>query len=327
MTQEIDILVVDDEEIIRTTMTQLLEEDGFAVTSATNGAEALAIYKNKRFPIVITDIYMPEMTGIELLSAIKAIDSETQVIVMTSYASIDTVITALRSGAYDYMTKPFDDIELVSNVVRNATEKIRLKEKTNQLIEMLKWKTDQLEVANSHLRKLASRDGLTGLYNHRFFQESLAAELNRSIRYQHPFSLLFIDLDFFKIYNDTNGHLSGDKLLTDLAHLFEESFRKTDIICRYGGDEFAVILPEASKKETRNIAAKLHEQVAQYPFDGCEALPGHRVTVSIGFATYAEDGTDTTSLLNHADQIMYAAKRNRGRFGETEKIYCAIDSL
>lgn len=321
------ILVVDDKEIIRTTLTQLLEDEGYAVTTAANGAEALAIYEDAFFPIVITDIYMPEMTGIELLAAIKAINLKTQVIVMTSYASIDTAITTLRAGAYDYLTKPFEDIELVSKVVRNAAEKIRLEDNADQLVEKLKEKTKELERANQHLKKLASRDSLTGLYNHRYFQENLSAELNRARRYQRSFSLMFIDLDYFKIYNDTHGHLSGDKLLTDLAGLFMESFRKTDIICRYGGDEFAVILPEASKQETRTIAAKLHTLISRHPFEGREALPGHRVTISIGFATYAEDGTDATSLLEHADQIMYAAKENRGRFGALEKVYALIDSL
>lgn len=327
MAQTLRILVVDDKEIICSTLRQVLEEDGYAVTTAGNGAEALALYKEENFPIVITDIYMPQMTGLELLTAIKQIDNNSQVIVMTSYASIDTAISTLRAGAYDYLTKPFEDIELVSKVVRNAAEKIRLEEDANHLVEMLQQKTEQLEAANSHLRKLAARDGLTGLYNHRYFQESLTAELHRANRYERPFSLLFIDLDYFKNYNDTLGHLKGDKLLTDLANLFTESFRRTDIICRYGGDEFAVILPETSKQETRSIAAKLHEQVANHPFQGCEALPRNQVTISIGFATYGEDGTTAEDLLHHADQIMYAAKKNRGHFGEPEKIYSAVNSL
>lgn len=321
------ILVVDDKKIIRTTLTQLLEDEGYPVATAANGAEALKTYKDDHFPIVITDIYMPEMTGIELLAAIKSINEKTQVIVMTSYASIDTAITTLRSGAYDYLTKPFEDIELVSKVVRHAADKIRLEDNADRLVEKLKEKTKELEAANQYLKKLASRDSLTGLYNHRYFQENLSAEINRARRYQRPFSLMFIDLDFFKIYNDTHGHLSGDRLLTELAGLFIESFRKTDIICRYGGDEFAVILPEASKEEARTIAAKLHALVSTHPFEGRESLPGNRVTISIGFATYAEDGTDATSLLQHADEIMYAAKDNRGRFGEPEKNYALIDSF
>ncbi len=314
MEQALRILVVDDKEIIRTTITQVLEDDGYEVVNAANGVDALALYEKERFPIVITDIYMPKMTGIDLLEAIKKIDTNTQVIVMTSYASIDSAVTTLRSGAYDYLTKPFEDIELISNVVRHAAEKIRLEWQTEHLIDMLKQKTEQLEQSNAQLKSLATRDSLTGLYNHRYFQESLTAELNRARRYQRPFSLLFIDLDYFKTFNDTNGHLEGDKLLITLSNLFLRSFRKTDIVCRYGGDEFAVILPEESNKNARMIAAKLHAQVAEHPFEGREVMPQSRVTISIGIATYPDNETDAESLLKHADQIMYEAKKNRGQF-------------
>jgi diguanylate cyclase (GGDEF)-like protein len=314
MEQALRILVVDDKKIIRTTITQVLEDDGHEVITAANGADALALYTEERFPIVITDIYMPIMTGIDLLAAIKKIDERTQVIMMTSYASVDSAIATIRSSAYDYLTKPFEDIELISNVVRRAAEKVRLERQTEHLIEMLRQKSEQLERSNAKLKTLATRDSLTGLYNHRHFQESLAAELNRAKRYQRPFSLLFIDLDFFKTFNDTNGHLEGDRLLTELSKLFLENFRKTDIVCRYGGDEFAVILPEESNQSARTIAAKLHAQVAEHPFEEREAMPQGRVTISIGIATYPDDDTDAESLLKHADQTMYEAKKNRGQF-------------
>jgi diguanylate cyclase (GGDEF)-like protein len=314
MEQALRILVVDDKEIIRTTITQVLEDDGHEVITAVNGADALALYKEEHFPIVITDIYMPKMTGIDLLAAIKKINEKTQVIVMTSYASIDSAIATIRSSAYDYLTKPFEDIELISNVVRRAAEKIRLERQTEHLIEMLQQKTEQLEQSNAQLKSLASRDSLTGLYNHRYFQESLTAELNRAKRYQHTFSLLFIDLDFFKTFNDTNGHLEGDNLLIALSNLFLGTFRKTDIVCRYGGDEYAVILPEESNESARMIAAKLQAQVADHPFEGRKVMPQGRVTISIGIATYPDNETNAESLIKHADQIMYEAKKNRRQF-------------
>jgi diguanylate cyclase (GGDEF)-like protein len=315
MEQTLRILVVDDKEIIRTTITQVLEDDGYEVVNAVNGAEALALYEKEHFPIVITDIYMPEMTGIDLLAAIRKIDEKTQVIVMTSYASVDSAIATIRSSAYDYLVKPFEDIELISNVVHRAAEKIRLQQQTERLIEMLKQKTEQLEQSNAKLQSLATRDSLTGLYNHRYFQESLTAELNRAKRYQRPFSLLFIDLDFFKTFNDTHGHQQGDKLLNALSHLFLETFRKTDIVCRYGGDEFAVILPEEPNESARRIAAKLHARVAEYPFEGREVMPQGCVTISIGIGTYPDDETDAENLIRHADRIMYQSKKNRNQFG------------
>jgi diguanylate cyclase (GGDEF)-like protein len=202
----------------------------------------------------------------------------------------------------------------VSNVVRRAAEKIELEWKTDRLIEMLKQKTEQLEKSNAQLHSLAIRDNLTGLYNHRYFQESLKAELNRAQRYQRQFSLLFIDLDYFKTYNDTQGHLRGDRLLIDLSNLFLTCFRKSDIICRYGGDEFAVILPETSRQKACITAATLHARVADHPFYGREAMPHGRVTASIGFATYPDHDADVEGLLHHADRFMYEAKKNRGQF-------------
>ncbi len=314
MAQALGILVVDDKEIIRNTIAQVLEDDGFEVVKAANGADALALFRQERFPIVITDIYMPKMTGIDLLAAIKKIDEKTQVIVMTSYVSFDTAIATIRSGAYDYLIKPFEKIAVVSNVVRRAADKIRLEWKTEHLIDMLKQKTEQLEKSNAHLKSLATRDSLTGLYNHRYFQENLTSELNRAQRYQRKFSLLFIDLDYFKTYNDTNGHLEGDRLLINLSNLFLSSFRKTDIVCRYGGDEFAVILPEASTEKALMIAGKLHAHVSDHPFYGRETMPQGRITISIGIATYPDHETDAEGLLHHADRLMYVAKKDRGQF-------------
>jgi diguanylate cyclase (GGDEF)-like protein len=315
MVQALGILVVDHKETVRTAIAEVLEDDGYEVATAANGADALALYEQERFPIVITDIYMPKMTGIDLLAAIKKIDEKTQVIVMTSYVSFDSAIATIRSGACDYLIKPFDNIAVVSNVIGRVAEKIQLEWKTHHLIEMLKQKTEQLEKSNAHLQSLATRDNLTGLYNQRYFQERLTAELNLAQRYQRQFSLLFIDLDYFKLYNDTQGHLQGDRLLIDLANLFLSSFRKTDIVCRYGGDEFAVILPETPWQKARMIAAKVKGWVADHPFYGRETLPQGRVTISIGLVAYPDHDADAKGLLRHADRLLYEAKKNRGRFG------------
>lgn len=310
MAQRQRLLVVDHKETDRTTIAKILESDGYTVTTAANGAQALAIFKQHLFPIVITDIYMPEMTGLDLLAALKEINATTQVIMMTRFASIDDAICALRSGASDYLVKPFDDEATITDVVHRAVRRIRSTRKTRRLIKTLIHKNQRLEVTNLHLKKLATRDSLTGLYNHRHFHETMSVEINRVKRYHRPFSLLFIDLDNFKIYNDTNGHVNGDKLLLELSNLFLDSFRKTDIVCRYGGDEFGVIIPETTKQEACSIAGKLHKIVAAHPFAGREVLPQGRVTISIGVATCPDDGMDIRSLLHHADTGMYDVKRN-----------------
>jgi len=229
------ILVVDDEESIRTVLTEVLTDDGFSVTQAANGAEAWAVLQDVPHPLVITDIKMPGMTGLELLKKIKQAIPATEVIIITSYASLDTAITALRYGAYDYLFKPFEDIKLISAAATRAIDKVRLTRQNQQLLKELEQKNTQLKKANKTLKWLARRDGLTGLYNHRYFQKALHAELVRSIRYNHFFSVAFLDLDHFKQYNDTHGHQKGDQLLRILAKVLGSCLRETDILARYGG--------------------------------------------------------------------------------------------
>jgi diguanylate cyclase (GGDEF)-like protein len=302
------ILVTDDEESLRTVVSRVLTEDGHEVTEAASGEQALEVFLKHPFPLVITDVKMGGMSGIDLLKRIKEINQDTQVVIMTSSVSLDTAVTAMRAGAYDYLSKPFEEIEVISNVARRAIEKIRLTEENRSLLAKLKQKNGELEFANRTLRELAIRDGLTGLYNHRYFQETIAAEIFRSRRYQRPFSLLFMDIDLFKKYNDVNGHPGGDKLLVTLSRMLVENLRSSDFVARYGGEEFVMILPETPKKNAFNVADEMRQKIAENPFDGREAMPGGKVTVSMGVASYPDDGSDVSSLILHADQALYQAK-------------------
>ncbi len=308
----IRVLVVDDEESLRGIVTQVLSEDGHDVTEASSAEEALKIIENECYSLVISDIKMPGMSGIELLQEIKKINTDTQFIIMTSYASLDTVITAMRHGAYDYLIKPFEDIDLVTAVANRAIEKIQLIKENQQLVNELLHKNDDLQKANDSLVEMAVRDGLTGLYNHRYFQEALALETVRSLRYGHTFSLLFLDVDYFKHYNDTHGHLEGDRLLITLSQKVKEYVRGSDIVARYGGEEFVIILPETSRKHANQLAENIRQDVAEFPFKGRESQVTGSVTISIGVATYPEDGSDGASLIKHADDLLYKAK-NSGR--------------
>ena len=306
----IRILVVDDEESIRSVLSQVLGEDGFKVTDAASGETALELFQKQPFNLVITDIVMPGINGIELLAKIKELNSDAQVIIMTSYASLDTAVSALRSGAYDYIFKPFEDLDVISTSARRAAEKIRLITVNKNLIEQLSKKTEQLEKANNVLKELAVRDGLTGLFNHRYFQEDLASELLRAGRYKRIFSLIFLDVDHFKNYNDTHGHTRGDKLLRTLGQILNNNLRKSDLIARYGGDEFVITLPETAGAEAQIVAEKICKLVSDYPFQGTETQPHGKVTVSIGIAAFPGDGTDGASLIHCADQALYQAKKD-----------------
>lgn len=303
------ILVADDEQSLRTIVSQVLGEDGHAVTTVASGEEALTVFRKQPFPLVITDIRMGGMSGIDLLQNVKKMSPDTAVIIMTSHASLDTAITALRTGAYDYLVKPFEDISLISAVVNRAFERIRLSEENRALLEKLRLKNAELEKNNAILKNLAIRDGLTALYNHRYFQEALAVELVRSRRYTRNVSLVFMDVDYFKKYNDAHGHPDGDKVLIALSNIFRDSVRVSDIVARYGGEEFVLLLPETTKENALRLAEFIRKKVSDHPFPGRETQPLGRVTISLGVATFPQDGTDGSSLIERADKALYEAKR------------------
>jgi diguanylate cyclase (GGDEF)-like protein len=306
------ILVADDDESLRSVLKQVLSMDGYEVTVTASGEEALAVFNKEPCSLIITDIRMGKMSGIQLLQEVKRLSPDTQVIIITSNATLDTAITAIQAGAYDYITKPFDDIALISSVAHRAVEKIRLIEENKSLLEKLKRKNEELEYVNRTLKELTIRDGLTGLYNHRHFQETLAQEILRSKRYTKTFSLVFLDVDFFKQYNDTHGHLHGDAVLVALSKLLIAGLRKSDIAVRYGGEEFVLLLPETSKENAFALAETIREKIAAHPFPGRETQPQGMVTVSMGIAAFPEDGSDSSTLLHRADDALYQAK-NGGR--------------
>ena len=302
------VLVVDDEESVLMVIKEVLTEDGYEVTTAFNAEEALKIYQQTPFPVVVSDIRMGDMDGIELSGKIKELEHNTEVIIMTSHASMESVITALRTGVYDYLIKPFEDLDVITAVINRAMDKINLLEENKSLVEMLKVNNEKLMEANDLLRELVVKDGLTGLFNHRHFQDTLNAELSRSQRYSNECSILFIDLDHFKSYNDAHGHLKGDELLVELANKIRDGMRDSDIAARYGGDEFVVILPQTGKDQAASVAEKIRKLIKDYPFYGEDVLPNGPITVSMGVATFPEDGNGNNAMIQSADDALYQAK-------------------
>ncbi|GFO55892.1 hypothetical protein GMSM_28990 [Geomonas sp. Red276] len=305
-----NLLVVDDEETLRSVLSQVLEADGFKVSEASSGEEALQSFREVSHPLVITDIRMGGMSGIELLTEIKQHNPDTQVVIMTSHASLDSAVTALRAGAYDYLIKPFESLDLISAVAGRAAEKARLVAQNRELVEQLKRANEELQEANEALKERAVRDGLTGLFNHRYFQESLAQEISRAKRYQKQCSLIFMDVDHFKVYNDTHGHPEGDSLLKTLAGILKSGVRSSDVAARYGGEEFVLMLPETAKQDAMRIAESMRARVAEEPFPGREKQPLGIVSVSVGVACYPDDGIDPPALLAYADRLLYEVKRS-----------------
>lgn len=180
-------------------------------------------------------------------------------------------------------------------------------------VDLERTYSSHLETLSRRLRDLAYRDGLTGLYNHRYFQEQLAHEVGRAQRYGHRLSVLMLDVDRFKEVNDTYGHLMGDTLLTYVAQLVASKLRTSDIAARYGGDEFAVILPETDQEKALAVAGKLGQAVSGDRRWQGALLENLGVGISFGVASFPDDGRTADDLLVCADRRLYAAKGRRTR--------------
>ena len=306
------ILVVDDEAPIRTLVSQVLVGDGYEVVEVASAEDALKVFRDNHFPLVISDIRMGRMSGLELLDEIKRLRPETLVVIMSAYVSIDSAIAALKAGAYDYLIKPFEDLELIVSVVRRAMENITLIKERNSLVVHLKKSNKALKELSRRFRDLAIRDGLTGLYNHGYLLDALAGEVSRAMRYDRPLSVIFLDVDHFKQYNDQFGHQRGDMVLKQVSQILKDEIRKTDIAARYGGEEFVLILPETSKKDAFVVAEKVRKAVQESIANDVADEGPTTVTISAGVASYMEDGTDATELIAKADAAVYTAK-NDGR--------------
>jgi len=196
-------------------------------------------------------------------------------------------------GLFDFEGVPFSsrDVELLtrfSAAVATAIENARL---------------------YAEAKSLSIRDGLTGLYNRRYFDEVMTVEGARSLRHQQPVSLLFTDVDHFKHYNDRNGHLAGDGLLKQLATIFMKRVRITDIVCRYGGEEVTIVLPHTGRTSAAIVAEDLRKRVETYPFLYRETQPLGAVTISVGIAECPADSKCPSSIVRMADEALYAAKK------------------
>lgn len=312
------ILVADDEISIRSLVAEILEEEGHDVTLAEDGEDALEKFNLSRHEIVFSDIRMPKMTGIELLAEIKNVNEQTQFIIMTSHASVENSIAALKKGAFDYILKPFEDLETVVDAANRAIANLAAIREQEYLFSTLSRQNDELGSLNRKFREMAIRDGLTGLFNHRHAQDRLAEEFDRAKKFGRDLSILFMDLDHFKFFNDTHGHQAGDDLLQMLGALLTQNTRESDVIARWGGEEFIIIAPETGSKQACVLAEKIRTQVAEYDFPHSSEQPLGVLSVSIGVATTTESVDDVERLVKLADDGAYHAKEN----GRNRAIFC-----
>ena len=308
------VLVADDDIGIRTVIAEVLGDDGFDVTTAANGDEAWQKFEKESYEIVLTDIRMPLLDGLQLLQRIRTKSPMTCVLILTSFASVASSVQALKDGAFDYLIKPFESLEVVSRAVQRAVEHIESAREREAALDSLIRKNMELGQLNKVFHDLASRDGLTGLYNHRFVQNTLRLEFERAQTSGYLLSVIVLDVDHFKDYNDTHGHLMGDYVLKSLADLLQQNVRDNDIVARWGGEEFVIVCPKCTPESAHALAARLCKTIAAYPFEGRETQPKRYISVSVGVAAMTVRTLDPSELIRAADAAVYEVKRN-GRDG------------
>lgn len=291
--EQVRILVVDDEEIVRDMLQDTLSKTGYKVQTARDGLDAISQIENEPFEIIITDLKMPGMNGAELLERILKLNPDICVLIITAYATVESAVNAMKVGAYDYICKPFE-LDEMKVVVEKAAERQRLLRESRMV---------------RHYKHLSITDGLTTLYNHRYFHEFMDRELQRARRSSCAFTLLFADVDDFKQYNDVNGHLAGDEVLRELADIFLRTTRKTDFVARYGGEKFAVILPDTAAEGCLHVARHIAKAIREKQWRYSGVLPFKTITLSIGIATYPHEALLKEDLIARADEAMYHAKR------------------
>ncbi|HEC99430.1 MAG TPA: diguanylate cyclase [Proteobacteria bacterium] len=289
------VLVIDDSRLMAEFAKSILVKNGHEVFTAPDGPSGIEIARAEKPQVILLDVVMPGIDGYAVCSQLKN-DEDTKdiaIVMLTSKAEPADKIKGLAMGAVDYVTKPFDAGELIARV----NTQVKLQELYNALQER-----------NRQLQDMAIRDGLTTLYNHRYFQEQLATEFTKSIRYGDALTCIIIDIDHFKQFNDTYGHQTGDAILSEMGRLLRHLTRSGDVPARYGGEEFAVLLLRCDRTTGRSCAERLRKAVEEHEFRFQDNT--FLVTVSVGAASSPDERISLAKeLLEGADKALYAAKR------------------
>jgi len=299
------ILVVDDSRTQLEWLVQVLRKEGYDITEARDGKEAIRQVRAAPPDLVLLDMVLPDMDGLEVLRFVKARseDSFIPVIILSVKSDLDSKVTGLRIGADDFLAKPFAEAEILAR----CAAMLRIKHLQERLHEMQR-----------KLEEQSITDALTSLKNRRFFDERLHEEFRRAQRYGDYLSLIMIDLDHFKQVNDRFGHPAGDTVLREAAALIRASIRDPDICTRYGGEEFAVILPKTHMSGALAVAERIWRALGAKEYVLGTGAPGAdapapqtiQITASLGLAFYpSKDITTGELLLRFSDEALYQAKR------------------
>jgi two-component system cell cycle response regulator len=251
--------------------------------------------------LVILDWIMPEMNGLDVVRRVRALETDRPpyIIMLTIKDEKADIIAGLEAGANDYVAKPFDPGEL------NA--RVEVGRRMVEIQDALAVKIEELRDSEKKYRELSIVDDLTQIYNSRHFYSQLESEINRSNRYGEPLTLLLLDIDNFKAFNDAYGHVEGDQVLWRLGQVVKRCLRQTDSAYRYGGEEFTILLPMTTQEAGAVTAERIRTEFKKETFSPTPSQNVH-VTVSIGLAQY-KPHEEMKAFIRRVDQLMYQGKK------------------
>jgi diguanylate cyclase (GGDEF)-like protein len=284
------ILIAEDQPTAALFLRRVIEKMGHEAAVAPDGEAAWRMIREGDAPLLISDWMMPHLDGPELCRRLRAakVDRYIYIILLTSLDRREDRLNGLRAGADDFLTKPPAPDELA----------VRL-----EIAERIIAMHDQLARQNARLAELATTDDLTGVKNRRRFREDLDLLFAQANRQASPLSLIMLDIDHFKQFNDAFGHPAGDRILHEVGSTLQSILRTHDVLARYGGEEFVVLLPGTDADEAMDVAERLRSTIAEHPW------PIRKVTASLGVATSNTHTPDAATLVDHADRALYRSKQ------------------
>jgi len=301
----ISILYVEDEHIILQSFKELLEDKVRNLYLAMNAQEALELFKKHKPDVVITDIKMPDMDGLDLLREVKKIKSDTKLVILTAFGKQNYLMDAITIGVDKFILKPIEDDSYLKEL-QDLSNSIRLEKQLRLEEERRKKAQHELEEANKRLSKLARTDPLTGLSNRRDVYEKIEYEIRRFGRSKESFAIVIGDIDDFKDVNDNLGHDAGDFVLFSLAHQIHSILRKQDVVGRWGGEEFIMMLPNTKLDGAKIITEKVRKSIQ----DKVMHYKGKEISITITFGIAVFDQMQPINdCIKRADTALYEGKK------------------
>jgi two-component system, cell cycle response regulator len=288
------IVIADDDRLTREAVLGVLRAHGYNVEAVADGQAAVERVGKGGVDLVLLDILMPRLSGLEACRLIKGMTSDNflPVVLLTVKTDSASRVEGLKIGADDYVCKPFDERELIARV---------------EAMLRIKRLHDHVAEARAKLEQLSIHDELTGLYNYRYLHSRMNEEFKRAERYHEPLAALVLDIDRLEAHNQAGGRALGDSVIRAVADSLKRSVREVDVVARFGGDEFALVLPDTSTEGAVAVASRVRERIGRFRFLASEGLDV-QLTISVGIATLPDSAQSAEELLRAADMAMYQVK-------------------